>query len=89
MVVGRPSYGRRTAVLHKNLNLKISNFNWPGLGPVRAVPSVRAVPPSPGQLKFEILRKNRKKNETKRPKKERTKTQKTKVLREKSIGQGR
>ena len=42
-------------------NFKISNFNWPGLGPVRAVPSVRAVPPSPGQLKFEILRKFRKK----------------------------
>ena len=46
-------------------NFKISNFNWPGLGPVRAVPSVRAVPPSPGQLKFEILRKIRKKNGTK------------------------
>ena len=39
------------------LILKISNFNWPRLGPVRAVPSVRAVPPSRGQLKFEILRK--------------------------------
>ena len=47
-------------------NFKISNFNWPGLGPVRAVPSVRAVPPSPGQLKFEILRKFRKKTERKR-----------------------
>ena len=45
-------------------NFKISNFNWPGLGPVRAVPSVRAVPPSRGQLKFEILRKIGK-NETK------------------------
>ena len=45
-------------------NLKISNFNWPRLGPVRAVPSVRAVPPSRGQLKFEILQKNRK-NRTK------------------------
>ena len=45
-------------------NLKISNFNWPRLGPVRAVPSVRAVPPSRGQLKFEILRKIGK-NETK------------------------
>ena len=50
-------------------NLKISNFNWPGLGPVRAVPSVRAVPPSPGQLKFEILRKFRKKTERKRKRK--------------------
>ena len=47
-------------------NFKISNFNWPGLGPVRAVPSVRAVPPSPGQLKFEILRKFRKRTERKR-----------------------
>ena len=46
------------------LILKISNFNWPRLGPVRAVPSVRAVPPSRGQLKFEILQKNRK-NRTK------------------------
>ena len=46
------------------LILKISNFNWPRLGPVRAVPSVRAVPPSRGQLKFEILQKNRK-NKTK------------------------
>ena len=50
-------------------NFKISNFNWPGLGPVRAVPSVRAVPPSPGQLKFEILRNFRKKTERKRKRK--------------------
>ena len=54
-------------------NFKISNFNWPGLGPVRAVPSVRAVPPSPGQLKFEILRKIRKKNGTKTKTKAKTK----------------
>ena len=58
-------------------NLKISNFNWPRLGPVRAVPSVRAVPPSRGQLKFEILRKNRK-NKTKKAEKERMKTKKEK-----------
>ena len=54
-----------------NPNLKISNFNWPRLGPVRAVPSVRAVPPSPGQLKFEIFGKideklKRKQNRKKR-----------------------
>ena len=47
-------------------NFKISNFNWPGLGLGHAVPSVRAVPPSPGQLKFEILRKNWKKTQRKR-----------------------
>ena len=41
-----------------NPNKKNSNFNWPGLGPVRAVPSIRAVPPSPGQLKFEFFTKN-------------------------------
>ena len=45
---------RTTLIINLILILKISNFNWPGLGPVRAVPSVRAVPPSPGQLKFEI-----------------------------------
>ena len=56
-------------------NFKISNFNWPGLGPVRAVPSVRAVPPSRGQLKFENLPKNRK-NRTITTEKERTKTKK-------------
>ena len=47
---------RRTAVFWRpnfsKILKKIQNFNWPGLGPVRAVPSVRAVPPSPGQLKF-------------------------------------
>merc|ERR1712025_999495 len=68
--------GRVLAVSDDSIpNLKISNFNWPRLGPVRAVPSVRAVPPSRGQLKFEILRKNRK-NETKTTEKERTKTKK-------------
>ena len=51
------------------LILKISNFNWPRLGPVRAVPSIRAVPPSHGQSKFEILRTNRKKTKRKRLKK--------------------
>ena len=50
-------------------NLKISNFNWPRLGPVRAVPSVRAVPPSRGQLKFEILVKILTKPERKRKRK--------------------
>ena len=33
-------------------NLKISNFNWPGLGPVRAVPSVRAVRPQPWPIEI-------------------------------------
>ena len=60
-----------------NFKFQISNFNWPGLGPVRAVPSVRAVPPSRGQLKFEILQKDRK-NRTKTAEKERTKTKKEK-----------
>ena len=57
-------------------NFKISNFNWPGLGHRRGRPPFRPVGadrrseagPSPGQLKFEILRKidkKTKKNETK------------------------
>ena len=50
-------------------NFKISNFNWPGLGPVRAVPSVRAVPPSPGQLKFEIFGKIDEKSKRKQKRK--------------------
>ena len=33
-------------------NFKISNFNWPGLGPVRAVPSVRAIPPQPWPIEI-------------------------------------
>ena len=45
------------SIHNSKLFLKNSNFNWPGLGPVRAVPSVRAVPPSPGQLKFEFFTK--------------------------------
>ena len=50
--------GRVLAVSDDSIpNLKNSNFNWPRLGLVRAVPSVRAVPPSRGQLKFEILQK--------------------------------
>ena len=35
MVVGRPSYGRRTAVFRAKVlifKFQISNFNWPGLG---------------------------------------------------------
>ena len=40
------------------LNFKISNFNWPGLGPVRAVPCVRAVPPR-WSLKFERKKSNK------------------------------
>ena len=56
------------------LNFKISNFNWPGLGHRRGRPPFRPVGadrrseagPSPGQLKFEILTKNRKTNGKKR-----------------------
>ena len=66
---GRFWYAFRPFSDDSTQNLKISNFNWPGLEPVRAVPSVRAVPPSPGQLKFEILRKIRKKTERKRKRK--------------------
>ena len=47
--VGRPFFDDQ---FFQKFFKKIQNFNWPGLGPVRAVPSVRAVPPSPGQLKF-------------------------------------
>ena len=49
------------------------------MGPVRAVPSVRAVPPSRGQLKFEILQKKIGKNRTKTAEKEQTKTKKEKL----------
>ena len=59
-----PFSGRVPAVSDdSNPNLKIFKFQLARAGPVRAVPSVRAVPPSPGQLKFEILRKNPKKTE--------------------------
>ena len=47
--VGRPFFDDQ---IFQKFFKKFQNFNWPGLGPVRAVPSVRAVPPGPGQLKF-------------------------------------
>ena len=47
MVVGR-------LLSHENFYLQNSKFNWPGLGPRRAAPSVRAVPPQPWPI--EILK---------------------------------
>ena len=60
----------RTISNESILNFKISNFNWPGLGHRRGRPPFRPVGancrseagPSPGQLKFESLRKNRTKS---------------------------
>ena len=53
MVVGR-------LFSRENFIFQISNFNWLGLGPCRAIPSVQAVPPQPWpiemrNLKFKIL----------------------------------
>ena len=38
--------------------LKISNFNWPGLGGTARTDGTARTGPSPGQLKFEIFKKN-------------------------------
>ena len=37
-------------------SIKISNFNWPGLGPGRLGGRDGSAGPSPGQLKFEIFK---------------------------------
>ena len=39
------------------ISIKISNFNWPGLGPGRLGGRDGLVGPSPGQLKFEICQR--------------------------------
>ena len=50
-VFGWSPDGRPTVVgwllSSEDFNFQISNFNWPGLGHRRAVPSVRAVPSQP------------------------------------------
>ena len=33
-------------------NLKVSSFNWPGLGQCHAIPSVQAVPPQPWPIEI-------------------------------------
>ena len=67
MIFGRPFSHDKIRWISKiqisNFKFQISNFNWPGLGPVRAVPSVRAVPPQPWpieiwNLKFKIWNLN-------------------------------
>ena len=50
----------------KHFSIQISNFNWPRLGPRRAVPSAEPSGPSPGQLKFEIFTENSKRKRTKK-----------------------
>ena len=64
----------------KNFKFQLATAAVPSAVPFR--------PPSRGQLKFEILGKNRKKTRRKRPKKNERKRKKRKVLHEKSIKAG-
>ena len=62
MIFGRPFSHDKIRWISKiqisNFKFQISNFNWPGLGPVRAVPSVRAVPPQPWPIEIWNLKIN-------------------------------
>ena len=75
MIFGRPFSHDKIRWISKiqisNFKFQISNFNWPGLGPVRAVPSVRAVPPQPWPIEIWNFTKNKlKKTGTLKEKKE-------------------